>query len=320
MADPKISVIMSVYNGERYLREAIERVLNQTFADFEFIIVNDASTDSSLSIIRGYHDDRIRIIENSENIGLTKSLNKAIKQARGEYIARQDADDISLPTRFQEQVSYLERHPDVAVLGTSVYRIDERGKVVGKMILRADASKKLFKRNQFSHGSIMVRKAVLDRLGGYNELFRYGQDYELWLRIARHNQVRNLKKILYKLRFHRESIGTTRREESLLCHLLAIRLATGTADEAMLETIREKGLSSLHSYLNKSEQAYLHKELAGMYMTIDDIAAAREHYKQAFKLKPLDIYNDFNLMISYAGRNTWSKVHRIYEYFRYELF
>ncbi len=320
MAKPKISVIMSVYNGERYLRDAIDSILQQTFTDFEFIIVDDASTDSSLSIIRGYPDSRIRVIANGENIGLTRSLNKAIEQARGEYIARQDADDISLPARFQEQISYLEKHPDVVMLGTSVYRIDEEGRVVGKIIPPSKPGRKLLKRNHFSHGSIMVRKAVLDRLGGYNELFRYGQDYELWLRITRHNQARNLKKILYKLRFHRESIGTTRREESLLCHYLAIRLATGQADEAMLEAIRENGMSSLHSYLNKNERAFFHKELAGMYMAIDDIAAAREHYNRAFRLKPLDIYNDFNLMISYAGKGAWSRVHRIYEYFKYELF
>jgi len=105
---PKISVIMSVYNGEKYLGEAIDSVLGQTFTDFDFIIVNDGSTDGSPGIIQSYRDERIRVINNEKNIGLTKSLNKAIKESGGEYIARQDADDISLPERFEEQVWFLE--------------------------------------------------------------------------------------------------------------------------------------------------------------------------------------------------------------------
>ena len=318
--NPKISVTMSVNNGERYLREAIDSILNQTFADFEFIMVNDGSTDSSLAIMQGYHDERIRVIDNGENIGLTKSLNKAIKQARGEYIARQDADDISLPNRFKEQIEYLGEHPEVALLGTGVYRIDEQGKVVGKILPSANPGKSLFKRNQFSHGSIMFGKVVFDRLGGYNELFKYAQDYELWLRIARHYKVRNLKQLLYKLRFHRESIGAAKREESLLYHLLATRMAASEPDESILEAVRDKGLSSIYSYLNKSERAYFHKEMAGMYMSIDDVATARKQYKQAFMLNPFDVYNDANLILSHFGRSAWFGAHRIYEFIRYRLF
>ena len=126
---------MSVYNGEKYLREAIESILNQTFTDFEFLIVNDGSTDSSLEIILSYPDERIRVIRNDRNIGLTKSLNKALQQAKGEYIARQDADDISLQNRFEEQLIYLEKHPEVALLGTSAYKIDERGEILAKVIV-----------------------------------------------------------------------------------------------------------------------------------------------------------------------------------------
>jgi glycosyltransferase involved in cell wall biosynthesis len=316
MPAPKISVIMCVHNGERYLREAIDSILGQTCTDFEFIITDDGSADGTPDIIRSYTDSRIRFIANDDNIGLTRSLNRAIREARGEYIARQDADDVSLPARFAEQLAFMETSPDTAVLGTSVYRINELGEVTGKMMLPEDASARLLKHNQLSHGSVMIRKTVLDEVGGYNELFRYGQDYELWLRIARSRPVRNLKQILYKLRYHYESIAATRRGESLLYHLLAIRLAKGPADEAMLEAIKEKGILSLLPHLDNRELAYFNKELAGMYMAKADPAKAREHYRKAFLLKPFDLCNGFNLMASYAGRKAWALLHRTYEKFR----
>ena len=109
-----VSVIMSNYNTpEEYLRESIESILNQTYSHIEFIIVDDCSTDNSLNVIKSYKDDRIVLIENTENLGLTKSLNKALKQAKGEFVARMDADDISLPTRFEKQVAFLKQNSDV---------------------------------------------------------------------------------------------------------------------------------------------------------------------------------------------------------------
>src|SRR5659263_168424 len=108
---PKVTVLMAVYNGERYLREAIESILGQSFADFEFFIVNDGCTDSSRDIILSYRDPRIRLIDNQENIGLTKSLNIGLSLASGEYVARQDADDISYPTRIEKQIEYFETYP-----------------------------------------------------------------------------------------------------------------------------------------------------------------------------------------------------------------
>lgn len=213
MANPKISVIMSVYNGEKYLRESIESILSQTFSDFEFIIVDDSSTDRSVETIQGYGDDRIKVTTNEKNIGLTKSLNKALAQARGDYIARQDADDISLPNRLEEQVKYFKKYPGVALLGTSIYRIDEDGRILGKMVATASPGKILFKENQFSHGTVMFRREVIDKLGGYDESFRCAQDYELWLRIAKHYEVRILTQILYKLRFHNRAVSMNKIRE-----------------------------------------------------------------------------------------------------------
>lgn len=315
--NPKISVIMSVYNGERYLGEAIDSILNQTFTDFEFIIVNDGSTDSSLKIIQGYHDKRIRVIDNEANIGLTKSLNKAIKQARGEYIARQDADDISLPNRFEEQLRYFEQHTETVLLGTSIYRIDEQGKVAGRVIARVRPGGNLLKGNQFTHGSIMFKREAVDRLGGYNELFKYGQDYELWLRTAKHYEVRNLTQVLYKFRFHGERIRSQKGQESALYHLLATRLAENDLNEETLEAIKDKGIISLYPYLGKSEKIYFHTAVADMNMRHNNLEAARKEYRKVFTLNPFSISNNVNITLSYLGKGAWTTGHKVYEILRF---
>src|SRR4051794_29608800 len=115
---PKVTVLLAVYNGERYLREAIDSILGQTFQDFEFLIINDGSTDSTREIILSYHDPRIRLVDNEDNIGQTRSLNRGLALAAGQFVARQDADDISEPERLASQVAFLEIHPEVVLLGT----------------------------------------------------------------------------------------------------------------------------------------------------------------------------------------------------------
>ena len=313
--NPQISVILSVYNGEKYLREAIESILNQTFGDFEFIIVNDGSTDSSREIIQSYNDKRIKILNNEKNIGLTRSLNKALKQARGKYIARQDADDISLPNRFKEQIKYFFEHPEVALLGTSIYIIDEYGKIVGKKIALKNPGNELLKTNQFSHGSVMFKKEVINRLGGYNELFIYRQDYELWLRTAKYYEVKGLTQILYKLRFHNETIGFTKGEESTLYHLLAQKLRRNELKTDVLKAVKDEGINSLCSHLNKSENISFHKIVAGMHARNNNLKLARAEYKKVFELNPIDIENDINIIRSYLGKRMMAKSSKIYEFF-----
>ena len=117
---PKLSVIMPAYNAEKYIGEAIESILNQTFTDFEFIIIDDGSSDHTADIIKGFHDERIRFIQNEKNSGVANTLNKGLELSQGEYIARMDADDISLPARFEKQVAFMEANPDVAVVGCGI--------------------------------------------------------------------------------------------------------------------------------------------------------------------------------------------------------
>lgn len=316
VATPKISVIMPVYNGERYLRESIESILGQTFTDFEFIIINDASTDSSPQIMQSYDDSRIRIIDNRTNIGLTRSLNVALEQARGELIARQDDDDISLPERLEKQLKYFEEHPETAVLGTSIYIIDNKGEILGSQVITADPSRNAFSGSRFVHGSTMYKRDVVRDLGGYNEIFRYSQDFDLWLRVAKNHQVRGLPEKLYKLRYHQGSLQIKYRDEAALYHLLALRIDRNKLNENVLKDIKDKGIKSLYDHLNKNEKIFYHQSMAFVHVRNNNMKLARNEYGKVFKLSPLSASNNINLFLSYLGKWAWTAAHRFYEVLR----
>jgi glycosyltransferase involved in cell wall biosynthesis len=204
-----ISVIMSVHNGEKYLALAIESILSQTYPHFEFIIVDDASTDGTPDLLARFKalDQRLHIIRNSNCLGLTKSLNRAISLAKGDWIARQDADDISLPDRLKKQLVYMENHPEIAVVGGWCQMIDSEGVVQGVIeypILPALIRQELFTRTTFCHGAVLIRRICLEKSGGYRELFETSQDRDLWLRLIEQYPLSNLSDIVYQYRLHPE--------------------------------------------------------------------------------------------------------------------
>ncbi len=215
---PRVSVVMSVYNGQKFLNEAIESILSQTFKAFEFIIVDDGSTDNSLEIIKSYAkiDKRIRIIKNKKNLGLTKSLNKALSAAKAKYIARQDSDDVSLPERLEKQYCFLETHKSYGLVGTGAIIIDSKARPIKKsFIIKNNAFIKLYLRlgNCFFHGSVMFRKSLFLKLRGYNEFFKRSQDYELWTRFALISKLYNLNSYLYLWRQTKKGISKANEEE-----------------------------------------------------------------------------------------------------------
>jgi len=178
---------MSVYNGETYLRQAIDSILNQTYQDFEFIIVNDGSTDSSCDIILSYKDPRIRMIDNQHNMGLTKSLNRGLEKAKGKFIARMDADDISLVDRFAIQMEIMEGH-EVDICGTAMQIIDGNSNIIGRMgpknIVDSDLPASILDNSTcLLHPTIMMKRSALEEVGGYNPDIRYAQDFDLWARM-----------------------------------------------------------------------------------------------------------------------------------------
>ena len=205
---PKISVIMPVYNGEKYLREAIDSILNQTLSDFEFIIINDASTDKTEEIINSYNDSRIKHLKNGTNLGVAGSLNRGLDDATGEYIARMDADDISLPMRFEKQVEFLDKNDDIAVCGCETMIFGSVGEqntytVFGKENMKINM---LFS-SCLAHPAVMMRKDVIDKEHyRYDSDFDKVEDYELWARIIRKYNMDNVKEVLFKYRVHEKQV------------------------------------------------------------------------------------------------------------------
>lgn len=211
----KVSVVMATYNAKGYLREAIESVLNQTFKDFEFVIIDDGSTDETIDVIKSYKDPRIRLHKKNHR-GLIASLNEGMKLARGEYIARMDADDISEPGRFERQVRFLDDHPEYAVVGTTIEVIDLEGHSRGvepEPLDYLDLVKGLIVRNVLAHGSVMMRKAIIRELGGYDSSAKYVEDYDLWMRVARRYRMANLPQVLYKWRLNPKGVSLTKTDE-----------------------------------------------------------------------------------------------------------
>jgi len=219
----EFSVIMSVYNEEKYLKGAIESILNQSFKDFEFIIIDDGSTDRSSQILDRYakKDKRIKLIY-QKNIGLTKSLNKALELARGEYIARMDADDIAYKFRFEKQIRFLKKHPKIGLVGNYVDVIDEKGEKIGQLIYPIDDKKireLLIKKNPFCHSTVMLRKSVIEKTKGYDEDFSTGEDYDFWMRISKYYQMANLPETLGAWRMRKESITSQKNISQIKANL-----------------------------------------------------------------------------------------------------
>lgn len=206
----KVSVLMSVYNTDKeYLRQAIDSVLNQTFRDFEFIIIDDASNQETKEVLNEYDDKRIVLIVNKENEGLTKNLNKGIELAKGKFIARMDADDVSYPTRFEKCVSFLEAHPDVNILGTYADLGNNRvEKSFGN--IPQELRKALFLVTNAGpvHPSVMIRKSFfIDNGIRYDEDFKKAQDYDLWVRCIELTNIVILQEELIYYRIHDAQIS-----------------------------------------------------------------------------------------------------------------
>jgi glycosyltransferase involved in cell wall biosynthesis len=200
----KVTVLMPVFNGERYLIEAMDSIISQTYKNFEFLIIDDGSTDNSVKIINEYDDSRIRLIHNTENIGLIETLNKGISLATGTYIARMDCDDISLPERLEKQVRYMEQHPDIGVCGTALKLIDQN--VEWHFAMDHDFLKcKLLFTNNIAHPTVMIRKKVLENIK--YEKYEHAEDYHLWVTLSDKTKLANLPEVLLKYRQHPNQIS-----------------------------------------------------------------------------------------------------------------
>lgn len=203
---PKVSVLMPVYKtDEKFLREAIESILNQTFKDFEFLILDDCPDDTRENIVKSYKDKRIKYSKNEKNMGITPSRNKLIDMAKGEYLAVMDHDDVSLPERFAKQVAYLDAHKDVGVVSCKVMSMI-RGKASKNPTNSNDIKLALMSVSAMAHPASMIRKSVLtENKIRYEEEFSPSEDYALWCRLIPHTNFHNIDEILFHYRDHAEN-------------------------------------------------------------------------------------------------------------------
>jgi hypothetical protein len=228
MSHPTVSVVMSVFNGDPFLKEAIESILVQTFHDFEFVVIDDGSVDKTNEILAAYarQDSRMRIIH-QENKGRATSLNIGINLAKAKYIARMDADDIALPHRLRGQIDFLEGHPEVGLIGGAVEIITDTGEVLSVVQPPTQDSELktiMLRGNPMWHPTVIMRKDVVLAAGGYRKQFLDADDYDLFLRMGEYSQIANLDKFVLKYRIHANQVSVRNMKHQVMC-VLAARVA-----------------------------------------------------------------------------------------------
>lgn len=208
---PIVSVLMPVYNAEAYLKEAIDSILNQTFTDFEFVIINDGSTDKSEEIILNYQDSRIRYFKNEVNLKLIKTLNRGLELVSGKYIARMDADDISELNRLQVQFDFMEANPDVGIVGTGFKTFKNNSNTLSNVMYKSSHNEICF--NQLyqihlCHGTCMIRQVVLKINSlSFSLEYEHAEDFELFTRLSKHTKLANIQACLYQVRQHENEVS-----------------------------------------------------------------------------------------------------------------
>lgn len=250
---PLVSVVMPVFNSEKYVRLAIESILNQTFSDFEFIIVDDCSTDASVDIIKEFSDSRIKLIQNPTNLKTTATLNKGLQQSTGKYILRMDSDDWSFPDRLEKQVIFMETNNDVVECGGSIIICDKnlnqlnvRDYPVTDSLIRS----KIFYYNPFAHPATIWRKEAVIQAGCYDESIPLTQDYDLTFRVGKIGLLANLPDVILKLRTHEKSSSQAKSRQQELITL----------------QIRKRAVSKYGYTMNIMDKLYYYLQLLSMYL------------------------------------------------------
>ncbi len=266
---PALSVILPVYNTERYLREAVDSILTQTFTDFELILIDDGSTDRSGDICREYagRDPRIVLIDRP-NGGLVSALNEGIAKARAPLIARMDADDIAMPERFACQYAHMMKNPQIAVLGSAIRWIDETGQITGLglyPLIPAESKDALKRGCSVAHPAVIMRKSAVLKAGGYRTAFIYAEDYDLWLRLVEQgHDISNLPQPLLKYRGHGANVSKVHQEKQVIATVLA-RLSYEVRQAGHPDPLA--GVETLHAGLVQEFPDHLRSQAEAMLFT-----------------------------------------------------
>lgn len=283
---PTVSVLVPVYNGEKYLSEAINSVLSQTYRDFELIAINDGSTDQSESLLRRFQaqDDRIQVISRG-NTGIVLALNEGLSHARGRYIARMDADDIALPDRFAKQVEFLENHPDYVAVGCRTLMIDPEGlpiKLHNDLTTHEEINQAYLNGGfgTITHPAAMLRREAIQAIGGYRQEMDLAEDDDLFLRLAEIGKLANLPDVLLKYRQHLKSFSSTKFLKGFQAALIALQEAYQRRglDLATMPKIEVAKVRSLND---------THHSWAWWALGDGNVATARKHAFLALKAAPI---------------------------------
>ncbi len=323
--NPKISVIMPVYNGEKYLREAIDSILKQTFTDFEFIILNDGSIDKTEEIILSYDDHRIVYVKNESNLKVEETLNKGIQLAKGEYIARMDADDISLPERFEKQLKVMEKNPNIDICGSWMQRFNDHGDInIRHNVETHDEIKvHMLFYTAFAHNVLLIKKEFFEHYR-YIKQYDRAEDYDLWIRSIDQCSFYNIQEVLVKYRMHNAQV-TQRSEDDI--NPAWIEVNKGYLDRigySLNDKERECFYSLNRPQLNtyrKSEKLIkkilMHNEKSGYF---DQDILKRELGKKYWYVINCNAHHGIKLFISYMSSplRKYIKISKL-EYFKYFL-
>ena len=305
MTIPRVTVLMPVFNGERYLRDAMASIMGQTFTDFQFLIINDGSTDNSVNIIKSYTDNRIRLVHNKGNLGLVMSLNIGLALAQGEFIARMDSDDICRPDRLMLQVAFMETNPQVGVCGSWVQFFSEGKDKVWKLPSKSEEIRCWqFHSVGVAHPSVMMRRQSFTDNGlWYDPTYRHIEDYELWGRAIRVMDFANIRKVLLDYRISPEQVcslyGSEQRAAMATLRLQRVRdlgIDPDQDEQQLHEMIMNNAIPQESEYLDRSEQ---------WLMQLDSANRAAGTYKaDLFSRRLLDIW--FSICISLADASVCS--------------
>lgn len=325
---PLISVVMSAYNAEQFLADAIESILNQTFRNFEFVIINDGSTDKTADILNKYkdRDSRIVLIDNGTNIGMAKSFNVGIRHSRGRFIARMDADDISAPTRFERQIEMFTSNEVLDVVSSWYSIIDINGEYVTQIKgpCQNEEIKRVIYNNMnipFCHGSVTMKKESIEKVGLYREEFRYPypEDYDLWLRLYENNSVFYvIPEYLYKYRVSPDSI-------SVILHAGGRRTYNRISRKAILEgadihSLLEQSRLNDTDWKNISEskkKAYYYRTIGARKVDSDRISSARNDLLKAIRYNPLLLSAWYYLLLGLFPASARRRIKKIAAYIKH---
>jgi GT2 family glycosyltransferase len=322
---PAISILLSVYNDALFLPQALDSLLSQTETDFEILAVDDASTDSTPRILSHYAqiDSRLLIIHNHQRQGLTVNLNLALSQAQGSLIARMDSDDICHPERLQKQLTFMAANPQVGVVGCYFEKIDANGHSLGiqNQLPQDDTSMRQWLQhgdNPLCHGAVLMRKELLERLGGYRDLFQTTQDFDLWLRMPTEVQMANIPEVLYRHRRHDAAVSKQRLLHQKQMKHWAMQLSQerqhdpSGQDSLMRSPDKTSQARLLSQFLQqdrqKNKQIYsqLFQTKGKQALRNNQPTEALQHFALAAELNPMQLKTHLYWMRAYFATKTLS--------------